>query len=726
MTSSVPSFMLADLSAEDLSREMVRLAQASAPEWKAVQDGDPGKAIIDAVAWMGHTVLYRVNLLTRRQRLEFLRLLGLRLAEAQPARGVVALAHARPVGAAPRFVTEATRLSGPVPFETRTPLTVQPFEGRVFYKRRIASAERDALRDVLDDLAELYDIDVADPYATTPLFADGRAIPAGVDPMAESVDAAVWVALFALDDTPAAREAALAAFDDQPALLNIGVVPRLSEPDGAPEVSPLDHYEWALTSSLPAGALTRDSYLALRVEDDRTAQLTREGTLRLALPVRANVALPDDDVDAGVGERPPRLDDPRLSARLVAWVRLASKDPSPSLPLSWLGINAAMVDAHETERQVQVGVASGRPAQTVQLPARNVDAATFAFSVQEEGKGFVAWRLVDDLATASRTDRAAVLNAADGTLTLGDGLNGILPAPGARVRVDHMRSGGGAAGNVPAGTLASVEAPGLTAAQPAPLSGGRRGETLEEGERRVKAFLQHRDRCVTAADYRSISATLDVARVEVLPRLRPYQMNADSPGVVSVLALPFKAAVEAPNPRPDRRLVERVRAHIEPRRPLGTEVFVVAADYVPLAVAIGLDVREGFAEELVSRAVRDAITGFLWPLAGGGREGAGWPMGAAVLDLEVELIAARVPGVLTTSGVNLFAANAASATGFTLVPREASTGRQTLTLSRWQLPECLEVAVAVGATAPPDTVVGLFGSGGAGAGTAIPVVPEVC
>lgn len=724
---TIPRFSLADMTAQDLAEEMVRRIPAHTPEWKHVQTGDPGRTLIDLVAWMGETILYRVNLLPRRQRLEFLRLLGLRLRAATPARGIVALAHKKPAGAAPLFAPVGARLTGPTPFETTGPITVQPFEGRIYYKRRLDGPEADALKDVIDDLAELYGVDAADPYATTALFEDGRSVAAGVDPLAGSVDRAIWIALLALDDKPETRAAAVAAFDAQPALLNIGVIPRLSAPDpdpSAPAPAPAEHFEWAISSRKTVGAAAQDVYLPLQVVDDKTDHLSREGTLRLVLPVSANVAAPandlETDIDAGLGDRPPRVDDPTVSTRIVAWLRLASKDAGGVLPISWLGVNAVQIDARETRRQIQIGVGDGRPAQEVRLPAGDVEESSFALSVQEGSKGFVQWRAVDDLAALGRDDRGFTLDAAEGSVTFGDGLAGRRPDPGARIRVDFMRSGGGLAGNVPARTLAAVETPGLVANQPAATAGGRAAETLEAAEMRVRAFLQHQDRCVTAADYRAIASDLELARVEVLPRFRPYQQRTQTPGVVSILPLPHKAVHEAPNPRPDRRLIEQVRAYLEPRRPLATELFVIAPDYVKIGVAAAIDLREGFAPEEVVRAVKAALQDFLWPLKGGGRDGAGWPLGQSVINLEAELITARVAGVRSTAGVAIFTLQAA---GFAPVPQNPATGAQALALESWQLPELMQVDVVIGPTVPSG-MADLVGA--AGRGTAIPVVPEVC
>lgn len=729
MSSSVPRFMLADLDAKQLAEEMVRRIPAHAPEWKNARVGDPGRAIIDLLAWMGETILYRVNLLPRRQRLEFLRLLGLKLRPADAATGIVTLASKNPAQAAAAFVPESTRLQGPVTFETVGPITVQPFEGRLYYKRRLEDAESAALSSVLDDLAELYGVDAADPYATTPLFEDGRALPKGADPLTDSIDTTIWIALLAVDESPAARSAARDAFDAQPALLNVGVIPQIVRDDPNPDepaAALFDHFEWAISSKTLVGELEQDSYLTLEVEQDTTNQMSTEGTLRLVMPVSANVSAPVNDVDldtdAGLGDRPPRVDDPAIAQRIFAWLRFRPKSEGGSLPLSWMGINAVQVDARETRRQILVGTSNGRPAQTMSLPAGDVHEADFVLSVQEGGKGFVRWYPTGDLGAHGRDDRVFTLDPAAGTVGFGDGLTGRLPQRGAQVRVDFMRSGGGEAGNVAAGTLTAVERHGLKSDQPAATSGGRAAETLEQAEQRVTAWLQHNDRCVTEADYRAIASDLELARVEVLPRFRPYQQHEEVAGVVSLLPLPFKAVMQPPNPRPDRRLIEQVRAHLEPRRPLGTELFVIAPDYVKVGVAVAVNIRAGFAQEQVVKAVRQALYAFLWPLTGGGRDGNGWALGQALMNLEVELITARVPGVLTSAGAAIFTMDVA---GFVPVPQDPATSAQVLNLNSWQLPELMQVDIAVGANAPPTAMedrTGLSGDGGVG----IPVVPEVC
>lgn len=721
----LPKVSLADLRAEDLAEEMARRIPAHTPEWRNARPGDPGRTLIDLFAWLGETILYRANLTPRRMRLEFLNLLNLKQRPAQAATGLIQLAHKAPATAKPVFVAPGTRATAPVPFEVLTPATVQPFEGQVFVKRRLGEAERAELAEVLASLGEVYGIEDFEPYATERLFGRGdTARPAGVDPFADSIDAALWLGLFALDDSAAARSAARAALDAQPCVLNVGFIPRMALGEEAEPVAP-GGVSWSVSS--PGAEASEVVYLDVPVEDDRTAGLTAEGTLRLVLPRAAMVWAPPNDIveeiDAGVGDRPPRLDDAALAGRLVGWLRLVSDDPAGRLPLSWIGVNAVALDQRESFANLLLGTATGQAGQRFRLPARDIDAATVAVSVAQPGTAFERWGQVSDLGGAGRDAQVFELDAEAGEILFGDDLTGRALRAGARVRLDLARGGGGEAGNLAAGTVAKVELPGLVAFQPAAFHGGVAAETLEAAEKRVGAMLHHRNRCVTEDDYRAIGAELGLARIEVLPGFRPYQRRYGSAGVVTVMAFPAQAVRRPANPRADRRLIEQVRAHLDPRRPLGTELYIVSPDYVAMGVTAAIGLAEGFAREEVVRAVKERLYALLWPLAPGGAEGTGWALGRALRNLEIEVEIARIPGVRTTQGVTLFALGE---TGFKPVATQAATGQQVLTLEEWQLPELLAVEIAVDAATPPASLAmpGTAATGGRAVG--VPVVPEVC
>ena len=77
-------------------------------------------------------------------------------------------------------------------------------------------------------------------------------------------------------------------------------------------------------------------------------------------------------------------------------------------------------------------------------------------------------------------------------------------------------------------------------------------------------------------------------------------------------------------------------------------------------------------------------------------------------------------GVATVAGVNLFVREGEA---WALVGRNAN-GAQQLALAGWQLPELMQVVVAVGNTAPEriDAEIG----GGGGTRVAVPVITDLC
>src|SRR5262249_27371307 len=145
-----------------------------------------------------------------------------------------------------------------------------------------------------------------------------------------------------------------------------------------------------------------------------------------------------------------------------------------------------------------------------------------------------------------------------------------------------------------------------------------------------------------------------LGRVEVLRRFKPQQRLLDVPGVITVMVLPEKEVTQPPNPEPDRPTLEAVFAYLDARRLLGTELYVIGCEYVPLAVAVGVTVLDGYGRDAVLAAVRDALRQGLWPLPPGGPTASGWPLGRSVRDRELEVVAARVAGVDAVAPVKLF------------------------------------------------------------------------
>lgn len=751
---------------DDLVDELVARIPAHTPEWTHPRLGDPGRTLIELFAWLGDTLLYRANLIPERQRLVFLKLLGQPLRPALPATGIVSLAYAQDTELSASSLAPGARLAGPVPFETLGETTVLPISAEAYYKRALDDRENARMAEVIEGLKTVHSISDARGYETTPVFDGGRAVPDGIDIFALSADRALWLALLA---PPAPQPEQQAALNDQvrlnlgggnsgaPALLSVGVVPALALPEdfddfiaAANPPAPIPAL-WEITAPGPRGST---DYLTLKPQSgsDTTAGYTRPGILRLALPDESLIWAPDNDVEAnpraGVGDTPPRLDDTEKAARLIAWLRLR---PEPgkgvdSLPLSWVGINTVAIDQRVTVSNRVLGVSSGGADQVLSLPMTSCDAASLAIEVEETGLGYRPWFRVDDLASISpdpqiaRSAAAFELDAEAGTLRFGDGVRGRVPDAQMRIRLASGRFGGGAAGNLPPASLNAISArqingqpaPALKVLQPLATSGGTEAESFAAAEKAIPALLRHRDRAVTAADYRQLALdtpAIEVGRVEVLPRFKPRDRRFEVPGVVSVMALPARAfdpaANPGPNPRPDRPFIEKVHARLISRVPLATELYVIGCEYIALGLAVGVTIRDGYARDSVLFEVRNALRRLLWPLPPGGAEGSGWPLGRAVRERELEVEISRVAGVLEVSGLVLFErVSLDDGDDWRSIATSPADGTRTLPLAAWQLPELLSVVVVEGP--PPDNLRALPNPFAHPDAVAVPVVPEVC
>jgi predicted phage baseplate assembly protein len=726
---------LDDRGFNDLVSDMLRRVPAHTPEWTDLRDGDPGRTLIDLFAWMGDTILYRANLIPERQRLAFLRLLGRPLRAAQPATGLIQVGIDDKAATAAVTLPRRQVIAKPVHFELDSELVVLPVEGRAYVKRPPTDDERGGMSGLLGDLKELYGLSGdASPYVTTPVFAGGTARAEGFDVIANSIDKCLWFALLAPGPEEALKQAvhaSLAGGDSNRRMaLSIGLAPFIEPAQTLEAVSarsPIPHV-WEISAAGGDGT----DYLPLELIEDGTQGLTQTGVARVLLPGSDDFGAPSNDVlgfvDAGVGDRPPRVDDPLAAARLVSWIRLRPQPAAQlaSWPIKWAGINSVTVTQRESFGRRQIGNGTGLSGQDLSLGQTQVEAGSLVIEV-EQAEGLRAWRQVPDIAMAGPGELAYSLDSEAGTVRFGDGVNGAVPGVGRAIHVGYMRAGGGSPGNLPAGALKAIAAPPpaprLKLTQPLPMTGGADAETLDLAERRIPAELRHGDRAVTQSDFVILAGTTPgqaIGRVEVLERFKPQQRRSDLPGVVSVMVIPARQGPGGSVPRPDRPMLESVHRWLEPRRPIGTELYVIAPEYVSLGVSAAVELIDPSAREDILAAVREAIRLHLWPLAPGGPAGEGWPLGRAIDDRLIETAIARVPGVRAVAPVHLFSL---AKSGAWEAVGEDSTGRAILGLESWQLPNLAARVVAEGSSASISLKPAASGPGN---GIAVPVVPELC
>jgi len=734
---------LDDRSYDDLVQDLLANVPAHTPEWTNLQPGDPGRTLLELFAWLADTILYRANLIPEKQRIAFLKLLGQSMQPAAAATGILTLSLSQnsvtPVG-----IVAPAKVSGPPNFETLGEITLLPVTGQAYIKVPLSREQRDSSLSLRTGLKTLYNLpSIPAGYTTTALFANNQADPNGIDVVKGTSDSSIWLAL--LVSSSQNQQAALTALSGPSgqATVNIGFVPMLSVPGlypvpqsytsaGTPAAVDAS---WQMPLLTPDGLLS--GYATMKVVSDTTQGLTQPGIVQLQVP-SGNIGAPPNavlqDLQAGVGVKPPRLDDTSIASRLVTWIQLTARS---ALQVSWLGVNAVQIDQRTTYNSIVIGVSDGSANQQFALPQAQVDPSTFLLEVDMPGLGFQLWQQVDDLAVLQGPVQAYTLDPEAGVVTFGNQLQGMIVPAGRRVRVRTMRAGGGSAGNLPAGTLTAIQAfdasgnqvtQTITVQQPIATTGGADSETLDAAEQRIPSLLQNQSRAVTAADYRNLALQTpgaNVARAEVLPLFKPQTKTPNVPGVVSVMVIPNKVGVMNPCPRADRQMLETVYQYLNPCRPVTAEMYVIASEYVGMAITVAVEVKTGYQTLQVSQAVETALRSYLWPLAPGGVDNTGWPLGRTVRLLELEVVVSQVAGVSEVDGLNLFTTLQPSGS-YQIVTASASSSPE-IVLQSWQLPELLDVQV----TATPDGTTGtapttLTPTPPTDPTVAVPVVPKVC
>src|SRR5271166_323224 len=407
---------------------------AHTPEWTNPQPGDPGRTLIELFAWLADTILYRANLIPEKQRIAFLKLLGQPMQPAAAAAGLLSLSL-DPASVAPLNLVAAAKVTGNLPFETLDEINLLPITGQVYVKAPLTLDQQSQSKPLLAGLQKLYGF--ASPpagYMTTPVFPNNQADPSGIDVVSGTTDQSLWLAALAAtpDNLPAVRKALGDQFGQQ--ILNIGFVPSLSVPGLFSEVGPRAAVQ--ATWQMSQGTLPNQpiEYTTLKVLDDTTQSLTQPGVVRLMIPQSASIGAPSNDVrtdfQAGVGMRPPRIDDTGIAGRLLAWVRLSVQS---SLQVSWMGVNAVRIDQRTTYNSVVIGVSDGSANQQFSLPRSQVDPASFQLEVDMPGLGFQLWQQVDDLSVVQGPAPVFVLDPEAGTVTFGNQLQGMIVPLGRRI-----------------------------------------------------------------------------------------------------------------------------------------------------------------------------------------------------------------------------------------------------------------------------------------------------
>ena len=727
----------------DLVDEMVARIPVHTPEWTNFNAADPGITLVQLFAHVAESLIYRTNQIPARNRAKFLQLLGQPLAPAAAASGLVAFANERGPTDSAILSAGTELLAGPIPYLTSASLDVLPVEGQLFIKRPLTSPPPQALVDYYSLLYASYGRPEQDIQAlkNSLTLYETLAVPAGssID-FAASVDRTLWVALLGRDidrqsgDDPWGQlRTALAGRK-----LSLGLVPDAMATDRRLGPQPASAVASILSFERPAveTALRSDqtgppepAYVTLPARADFDP-LLQPGIVELTLPAATSLSTWTDldPLEAGVGNLPPAIDDVAIAGRLITWIAVRA-GAAADLKLRWAGINAAPAKQYAMVNAEPLTSGDGTPDQQRRLGRAPVLPGSVIITGIPATAGSTAreWQEIDDILAAgpeisvhdapvARPGPTDVfsLDAEAGVVSFGDGLTGRRPEQGEALYASYGWSNG-AAGNVGAGALKAgpLLLPGISATNPLPMAGGADSESIAAAEKHIPRIIQHRDRLVTAADFRSIAwrtPGVAIGRIDVLPAAHPDIAPVaigTAPGAVTLLAIPAFDPVHPAAPRSGREFLDALCRQLDPRRLVTTELVVRGPDYVGVWISVGIEVTGGGAAEVES-AVAARLTAFLNPLpprdtsletlipplfgAEPDPAAGGWPLGRAVFARSLLAEVARTPGVVAV--INL------------LLARGSQAAAESVPLTGLELPEILGISVVAGDPVPLDLVRG--------------------
>ncbi len=287
----------------------------------------------------------------------------------------------------------------------------------------------------------------------------------------------------------------------------------------------------------------------------------------------------------------------------------------------------------------------------VEVPAGSVELG--AAAREYDGKTYEIWQPVTSFAGNGRDAKVYQLDRFSGTVTfppaldlrtpapqgavaIGDGAVGAVPPAGRQIRLWY-RTGGGATGNVAAGTLTGLRdpIPGVKVNNAEPARGGRDLEPLDAALLRGPYEFFSLRRAVTARDYEILATagSSAVARARAFTRAEVFSFA--KPGEVEVVLVPYVPD----QARPAGRLtVDTLRAHeieearaatqtdLAQRRALGTSCRTSWAKYKSVSVQATVVVRAEEDTDAVSRRIHDRLYQTLSPLPTA-LSPDGWPFG---------------------------------------------------------------------------------------------------
>ncbi len=264
---------------------------------------------------------------------------------------------------------------------------------------------------------------------------------------------------------------------------------------------------------------------------------------------------------------------------------------------------------------------------------------------------WVRWHEAPDFYDSGPRSRHYVLDHLTGGIRFGDGINGLIPPVGiGNIRLARYQTGGGSAGNKPAGAIVQLKTTvpyvdKVTNTEPS--AGGADAETLDSLLARAPRAIRHGGRSVTTEDYEDVAllTSPEVARAKCVPLRNlvedPLGQQPAARGEVSLIIVPRSKEAK---PLPSLELLGRVEDYLQARSVPTANVSVVGPLYIRVDVKAEVALVSLEGASAVELAIRQKLAAFLHPLTGG-QESSGWDFGRKPHSSDIYALIESVPGV---------------------------------------------------------------------------------
>lgn len=624
----LPLPRLADRDFDQLVEEARNTLPLNAPEWTDHNASDPGITLLELFAYLTDIGLYRLDRVTPAQYRAFLRLLGFPLRPVQAARTVLVFAQDT-AGVVP--LTSRIQVASSdraVVFQTTAALDV--------VRARLVSLLTASGGALTNHLAASTGLHPFAPLGEQP--SPGDALYVGFDRPLGPEGTSIQLYVFGED---AARDdetwQALAA----EARLSWRELRKRCPGRVSPEIRRARrHYSARLRWEYYD---TSGAWLPLSRATDRTRGLTLSGA------VRFRASRPAVHAAGGVAG---------FDTQYFIRARVQSGGYDCAPVVRGLRVNAVAARHAADVSAEPITTYVRRANQSYRVTTAPVVPRSTRVDITLQDGTVERWTEVADWDRSSAFDRHYVLEPGSGTLRFGDGRYGRVMRDRseiASVAVSYQ-VGGGAAGNVPAGTLTTTLAGGTSAnaapAQPVAAHGGAAAEALLSAQGRAVRGLADARCAVTPADFERLARRVPgapVARAHAIGGFHPRLSCLPAAGCVTVVIVP--PCVDHQRD-PSDALCTEVARYLDRRRPLTCELHVVGPQYTTVSVGATLHVHPGTDAAATRDAARLLLKQFFHPLSGGPSR-QGWPVGRAVYRSEVLALLASLSGVAYVTNLSL-------------------------------------------------------------------------